>query len=109
MEKLIEIYNEIFPKTTLSDWFYAFLGLMLHVVVKLKNVSFKNFKWKIFLGEFLPVWHFSLIAIFILVGTLPQVMTSYNVLDSALIGYASSSIFKQLFKHRTFGNLNILE
>ncbi len=107
MEKIIEIYNEIFPQTGLSDWFYAFLGLMLHVIVKLKNVSFKHFKWKVFLGEFLPVWHFSLITIVILVGTLPLVMSNYNTLDSALIGYASSSIFKQLFKSK-IGNLNIL-
>lgn len=107
MEKLIEIYYEIFPKTGLSDWFYALLGLMLHIVVKLKNVKFKNFRWKIFLGEFMPVWFFCMFSIVILVGTLPLVMTNYNGLDSALIGYASSSIFKQLFKTR-IGNLNIL-
>lgn len=107
MEKIIEIYNEVFPHTTIADWFYALLGLLLHVIVKLKNVSFKHFKWRMFLGEFLPVWHFSIITIFILVGTLPQVMENYNVLDSALIGYSSSSIFKQLFKSKT-GNLNVL-
>lgn len=107
MEKIIEIYNEIFPHTTMADWFYALLGLILHIGVKLSKVSFRHFKWRIFLGEFIPVWHFAVITIFILVGTLPQVMTNYNILDSALIGYSSSSIFKQLFKSKT-GNLNVL-
>jgi len=107
METLIEIYHQVFPKTTLSDWSYAFLGLLAHVLIKLKNIPWRKFKWKIFLGEFLPVWHFSLLTIFILIGALPQVMSNYSVLDSALIGYASSSIFKQLLKSKT-GNLNIL-
>ncbi|MDP1800835.1 MAG: hypothetical protein Q8L81_05755 [Bacteroidota bacterium] len=107
MEKLIEIYREVFPHTTMADWFYALLGLLLHATVKLKNVSLKHFKWRTFVGEFLPVWYFSLIAIFILVGGLPEVMSNYNVLDSALIGYSSSSIIKQLFKSKT-ENLNIL-
>lgn len=107
MEKLIEIYYEVFPKTTAADWFYALLGLLLHIVVKLKNISFRRFKWKIFLGEFIPVWHFAVISVAILVGTLPLVMDNFNTLDAALIGYSSSSIFKQLFKSKT-GNLNIL-
>ena len=107
MKTIIDIYHEIFPHTTIADWFYALLGLLLHVAVKLKNVSFKHFKWKTFLGEFLPVWYFALIAIFILVGGLPQVMSDYNILDSALIGYSSSSILKQLFKSKT-EKLNIL-
>ncbi|MGZ4089115.1 MAG: hypothetical protein ACXVNO_00225 [Bacteroidia bacterium] len=107
MEKLIEIYNEVFPKTSVADWFYALLGLFLHIVVKLKNISFKRFKWRVFLGEFIPVWHFSILSVAILVGTLPLVMDHFNTLDAALIGYSSSSIFKQLFKSRT-GNLNVL-
>ena len=107
MEKIIQFYNEAFPQTSLSDWFYALLGLMLHAIVKLKNISFKDFKWKVFLGEFLPVWLFCLISIVILVGTLPIVLNNYSGLDSALIGYASSSIIKQLFKGK-MGNLNIL-
>lgn len=107
MEKIIQFYHEAFPQTGLSDWFYALLGLMLHVIVKLKNVSFKHFKWKVFLGEFLPVWFFCLISIVILVGTLPIVLSNYSGLDSALIGYASSSIFKQMFKSK-IGNMNIL-
>jgi hypothetical protein len=107
MEKIIEIYNEVFPKTGLSEWFYALLGLLLHVVVKLKNVKFKHFKWRVFLGEFLPVWFFCLFSIVILVGTLPLVMANYSVLDSALIGYASSSVIKQMFKSK-MGNLNVL-
>lgn len=107
MKTIIDIYQEIFPHTTMADWFYALLGLLLHAVVKLKNVRFKDFKGKTFFGEFLPVWYFAFIAIFILVGGLPEVMTNYNVLDSALIGYSSSSIIKQLFKSKT-EKLNIL-
>jgi len=107
MEKLTEIYNEAFPHTGMADWFYSLLGLLLHVIIKLKSVPFRQFKWKIFFGEFLPVWQFSALTIFILMGTLPQLMDDYSILDSALIGYASSSIFKEAFKSKT-GNLNIL-
>ena len=107
MEKLTEMYREVFPNTGLGDWIYAICGLLLHVIVKLKNVSFKHFKWKRFLGEFLPVWFYSLISIAILVGGLPQIMTNYNFVESALIGYSSSSMFKQLLKSKT-SNLNIL-
>lgn len=106
MEKLIEIYNEVFPHTRMADWFYAFLGLMIHVAVKLKNVHWQEFKLKRFLGEFLPVWFFAIITIVICLGALPQLMSNYNVLDSALIGYGSSSMFKQMFKSRK-GNLNV--
>lgn len=106
MEKLIEIYNEVFPQTKLADWFYALLGLLVHVAVKMKNVRWHEFNLKRFLGEFLPVWFFALMTIVICVGTLPVVMSNYSVLDSALIGYGSSSIFKQLFKGRR-GNLNV--
>jgi len=107
MEKLNEIYKEIFPHTSMADWFYALMGLLLHAVIKLKNISFKHFKWRIFIGEFLPVWYFSLCSLFILIGGLPQLMSNYNILDSALIGYASSSVFKQLLKSK-ISNLNIL-
>lgn len=107
MKTLIEIYHSVFPHTSMADWFYALLGLLLHAFIKVKHLSFKNFKWKIFMGEFLPVWHFSVLTVFILLGALPQVMQNYSVLDSALIGYSSSSLFKQLLKSKT-GNLNIL-
>ena len=101
MNKVIEMYREVFPHTGLGDWFYAFCGLLLHVIVKIQSVSFHHFKWRRFLEDFLPVWFYSLIAIVILVGVLPQVMPDYNLLDSALIGYSSSSIFKQLLKSKT--------
>jgi len=107
MEKLIEMYRDVFPHTGIGDWFYALCGLLLHVIVKIKHVPFHQFKAKRFFGEFLPVWFYSVIVIVILVGGLPQLMTNYNLLDSALIGYSSSSIFKQLLKSKT-SNLNIL-
>ena len=107
MEKLTEMYREVFPHTGLGDWFYALCGLLMHVIVKLKRVSVKHFKWKRFFGEFLPVWFYSCIAIVILVGGLPQIMTSYNVVESGLIGYSASSVFKQLLKTKT-SNLNVL-
>lgn len=108
MEKLIEIYHDIFPQTGIADWYYAFFGLLFHAVLKLKNVTFERFKWKVFLGQFLPVWFFSLCTIVILLGALPQVLVNYSILDSALIGYSSSSLFKQLLKNR-LGNLNVFE
>ena len=100
METLIKIYNDLFPQTTLADWFYAFMGLLVHLGLKMKNIPFKHFKWSLFLEEFLPVWYMCMATIIICVGTLPHVMDEYSTLDSALIGYGSSSFFKQLFKFR---------
>lgn len=98
MEKFIDIYHSLFPHTGLADWFYAFVGLMVHVAVKLKNVPLKKFRWRVLLQEYVIVWYISLLTIMICLGSLPQVMSNYSILDSALIGYSSSSFFKQLFK-----------
>lgn len=100
METFVNIYHSLFPHVELRDWFFAFLGLLLHVGMKLKNIPFRHFKWKIFLDEFAPVWFFTVVTIIICLGSLPQVMTDYSTLDSALIGYSSASMFKQLFKTR---------
>ncbi len=100
MQHIISIYNSIFPHTSLSDWFFAFLGLLLHVVMKLKTVPIAQFKWHILLSNFLWVWIIALITIVICLGTLPTYLDSYSVLDSALIGYSSSSIIRQLFKQK---------
>ena len=94
------IYNQIFPNTGIADWFYALLGLILHAVVKLKTGPLKQFKWSIFLEDFVAVWIISVITITICLGTLPSVFTDYNLLDSALIGYSSSSIFRTLLKQK---------
>lgn len=100
METFVNAYLSLFPNVEMRDWFFAFLGLLLHVSMKLKNVRLRDFKWKILLEEFAPVWFFSVVTIIICLGTLPQVLSDYSVLDSAFIGYSSSSIFKQLFKTR---------
>lgn len=98
MNTIASIYQSLFPNTGLTDWFFAFLGLLLHAVMKLKTVPFKQFKWSIFLNDFLIVWTISFLTIAICLGTLPQVLENYSLLDSALIGYSSSSILRQLFK-----------
>src|SRR5215510_12577620 len=98
MNSIASIYQSLFPNTSLTDWFFAFLGLLLHAVIKLKTVPLKQFKWRIFLGDFLIVWTISFITIMICLGSLPQVLEHYSLLDSALIGYSSSSILRQLFK-----------
>jgi len=100
METIASTFQHLFPQTDCRDWFFALLGLILHVGMKLKNVPFRHFKWKIFLEEFVPVWFFTIVTIVICLGTLPQIMADFSTLDSALIGYSSSSIFKQLFKSR---------
>jgi hypothetical protein len=100
METLLNTYQHLFPHTDYRDWFYAFLGLLLHATLKLKNIPFKHFKWKVFLDDFAPAWFFTILTIVICLGTLPQVFMHYSALDSAFIGYSSASIFKQLFKTR---------
>jgi hypothetical protein len=100
MNNIASIYQSLFPHTGAADWFFALLGLILHAVIKLKTVPFKQFEWKIFLEDFLIVWIISLITITICLGTLPQVLERYSLLDSALIGYSSSSILRQLFKQK---------
>lgn len=100
MNTFLSIYNSLFPHTGISDWFFAFLGLLLHAVMKLKTVPLKQFQWKIYLDDFLIVWTISLLTIAICLGSLPQVINGYNLLDSALIGYSSSSILRQLFKQK---------
>lgn len=100
METFVNIYHSLFPHVELRDWFFAFLGVLLHLIVKLKNIPFKHFKWSLFLEEFVPVWFFSLTTVFICMGTLPQVLGNFTALDAALIGYSSSSLFKQLLKQR---------
>jgi len=98
MNTLASIYQNVFPNTSLADWFFAMLGLLLHALIKLKTVPLKQFKWGIFLNDFLIVWTISFLTIMICLGTLPQVLEHYSLLDSALIGYSSSSILRQLFK-----------
>lgn len=100
MNTLASIYQSLFPHTGISDWFFALCGLLLHAVIKLKTVPFKQFKWKIFLEDFVAVWIVSLISIVICLGTLPQVLEHYSLLDSALIGYSASSILRQLLKQK---------
>ena len=100
METIIENYKHLFPHTSMADWFYALLGLCIHAILKLKTVPLKKFKWQIFLHDFLSVWAISIMTIAICLGTLPQVLDSYSVFDSAMIGYTSSSVFKQLVKTR---------
>lgn len=100
METIIGIYHNLFPHVELRDWFFAFLGILLHLIVKLKNIPFKHFKWPLFLEEFVPVWFFSIVTVFICMGSLPQVMSGFTSFDAALIGFSSSSLFKQLLKNR---------
>lgn len=100
METIRELYHQIFPHTGLADWFYALLGLMIHAIMKLKTVPFKQFQWKIFLEDFIGVWALSVLSIILCLGTLPSVLDGYNQLDSALIGYSSSSMIRQLFKQK---------
>lgn len=100
METLSNIYHNLFPHVELRDWFFAFLGIMLHLAVKLKNIPFSHFKWSLFLEEFVPVWFFSFTTVFICMGSLPQVLVNFSSFDAALIGYSSSSLFKQLLKQR---------
>jgi len=100
MDTFLKAYHSLFPNVELRDWFFAFLGVLLHLIVKLKNIPFKHFKWPLFLEEFVPAWFFSLVSIIICMGSLPQVMGNFTALDAALIGYSSSSLFKQLLKNR---------
>lgn len=100
MNTLSELYKTIFPHTGVSDWFFAFLGLLLHAAMKLKTVHLKQFQWHIFLNNFIIVWVIASITIAICLGTLPTYLENYSVLDSALIGYSSSSILRQLFKQK---------
>lgn len=100
METFLNSLHSLFPHVESRDWFFAFLGLLLHLSLKVKNIPFKHFKWKILFDEFIPVWFFSLVSIIICLGTLPQVLENYSPLDSAFIGYSASSLFKQLFKTR---------
>ena len=100
MQHLSSIYQHLFPHTGSSDWFFAFLGLLLHAVMKLKNVPLKQFQWRIFFNNFFMVWAIASLTIAICLGTLPSYLDSYSVLDSALIGYSSSSILRQLFKQK---------
>lgn len=100
MNILASIYQTLFPHTSIADWFFATLGLLLHAVIKLRTVPIKQFKWKIFLNDFLAVWVVSLMTIVICLGTLPQVLEQYSLLDSALIGYSSSSLLRQLLKQK---------
>ena len=100
METFVNIYHSLFPHVEFRDWFFAFLGVLLHLIVKLKNIPFKHFKWPLFLEEFVPVWFFSFTTVIICMGTLPQVLTEFSSLDAALIGFSSSSLFKQLLKNR---------
>lgn len=105
METIVSTFQHLFPNTGYRDWFFSFLGLLLHLSLKLKNVPLKQFKWKILLDDFAPAWFFTIVTIVICLGTLPQVFVHYSALDSAFIGYSSASLFKQLFKTRmsTFG------
>ncbi len=100
MTNLLELYKSVFPNTSVADWFFALMGLLLHALMKLKTVPFKQFQWSIFLNDFVIVWFISLITICICLGTLPTFLESYSLLDSALIGYSSSSIIRQLFKEK---------
>ena len=107
METLLHMYRDLFPYTTKEEWFYALLGMLLYIGVKLKNVPFKNFRWKLFWAEFIPVWYFSSLTIIICLGTLPNLLQDFGSLDAALIGYSSSSLFKQLLKSRITSKLGI--
>jgi hypothetical protein len=106
MQQFSSIYQNLFPHTGISDWFFAFLGLLLHAVMKLKTVPLKQFQWRIFLNDFLIVWTIAFLTIIICLGTLPTYLENYSHLDSALIGYSSSSILRQLFKQK-LSNLGI--
>ena len=101
MEKIIEIYHTLFPHIGMADWFYALLGMLLHGLVKIKNIPFKKFKLKIFLEDFMVVWGIAVLSVFICLGTLPMIFPGFSSLDSALIGYSSSSFLRALFKTRT--------
>jgi hypothetical protein len=101
METIRQIYHNLFPSIGIADWIYAIAGMLLHGLIKLKNIPFKTFKLKIFLEDFLVVWLISLLSIFICMGTLPQLFPGYSTLDSALIGYSSSSILRSVFNIRS--------
>ena len=103
----MKMYDGLFPHTTKEEWFYALLGMLLYIGVKLKNFSFHPFKWRLFWEEFIPVWYFSSITVFICLGALPAMLTDFTNLDAALIGYSSSSLFKQLLKQRITSKLGI--
>ena len=100
MEKIIEIYHSLFPHITIADWFYCILCLAFHNWMKVKHISLKDFKMEVFINDFAPVWIYSMVSIIICLGTLPYYIGSYSHLDSALIGYSSGSLFKQMFKDR---------
>lgn len=100
METIIESLKSMYPKVSIADWFFAFMGLALHAVVKLKTVPFKQFRWKIFLEDFVVVWLTSIMTIAICLGTLPYFFQGYSVLDSALVGYSSSSLLRSLLKQK---------
>jgi hypothetical protein len=107
MNSLIHLYNSFFPNTQLADWFFALLGLLVHVLVKLRHLKVSTINWKVFFKDYTTVWLISAITVIICLGTLPLVYPSYNTLDSALIGYSSSSLFKQLLKTRFNSELPI--
>ncbi len=100
MEKIIEIYHSLFPHTTGADWFYCLMGLVLHAYLKVKHLYWTTFKWKKFVTDFLPVWIYAVVCIVLCMGTLPQYLSNYGLLDSALIGYSSGSFFRNVLKQR---------
>ena len=100
MEIIIESLKSMFPHTTKADWFFAFLGLLAHAVIKLRAVPLKQFKWGIFFEEFISVWILAIISIVICLGVLPLYFNNYSLLDSVLIGYSSSSILRTLLKQK---------
>lgn len=101
MIQLLNIYHELFPKTGIADWFYAFAGVILHVLLKIKNIPWERFDLRIWLHHNILSVVYSLITIFICLSILPTVYAGYNGFDSVLIGYCSNSLFKQLLKNRS--------
>jgi hypothetical protein len=101
METLLTNYHLLFPKVGLQDWTFALLALLLHAVLKLTTVSFKKFKWRIFLEHFVIVWFIAIISIVLCLGILPSYLEHYTSFDSAIIGYTSGSLIRQLLKEKS--------
>ncbi len=101
MEKIMEVYHQLFPHITYADWVFCLLGLALHCLMKIKHINWYDFNILRFVRDFLPVWIYSVVTIILCLGTLPVYLAGYSVFDSALIGYTAGSLFRNLLKQRS--------
>lgn len=101
MNLLMNIYSDLFPHTGIADWFYAFAGVMLHVLLKIKNIPWEKLDWKVWIKHNLLGVIYTAITIVIMLGILPSVFANYNAVYSLFVGYSFNSMFKQLLKTRS--------